>query len=341
MENKLLSIVMPTYNRCNMLAFTLSLLKDQVIRMSHDVELIICDNASTDKTYGMLKSMHEKDPYFALVHYDTHKEIGESILRSIDNAKGKFFLLWSDDDIPSPSMIDILVDRLYKHPDIECITFNRVQGYSEPNEFGIHQCKLLYGDYDNYEQLYDNGCDFVRERWRGMTFLSADLVSMQAWKKGLCLYPNNHLGWEFLTPILYGVSAGKCLFINYPLCIQRWLYRPGYRVRWASFIYLGIPRMLETLQEKGVVDDWRKLYEEYLRKGQFNSSVLGYAFNMIYWATFDKVYYKPLIKDINRYQRSDINKILTYGVLIPDWILKPLKYMIKGVFTLMGKRNYV
>ena len=127
MENKLLSIVMPTYNRCNMLAFTLSLLKDQVIRMSHDVELIICDNASNDKTYGMLKSMHEKDPYFALVHYDTHKEIGESILRSIDNAKGKFFLLWSDDDIPSPSMIDILVDRLYKHPDIECITFNRVQ----------------------------------------------------------------------------------------------------------------------------------------------------------------------------------------------------------------------
>ena len=94
---------------------------------------------------------------------------------------------------------------------------------------------LGFGRANNLGMRYalENGCDFVRERWRGMTFVSADLVSVRAWKKGMELYPNNHLGWEFLAPVLYGISGGKCLYLNYPLCIQRWLYQPGYRVKWA------------------------------------------------------------------------------------------------------------
>lgn len=342
MENQiLLSIVMPTYNRCDMLRYTLSLLEDQVRRNATQVELIICDNASTDNTFEMLNALSAVDSFFKLIHYDKHEDIGESIRRSIENANGRYFLLWSDDDIPSPTLVDVCIKELIKFPDIECITFNRVQGYSKRGEFSIHQCKVMDSDYVEYEQLYENGCDFVRERWRGMTFLSADLVSVRAWKKGLELYPNNHLGWEFLAPVLYGISRGRCLYLNYPLCIQRWLYQPGYRVKWASYIYIGIPRILETLQNKGVVSDWRYLYDEYLRKGQFNTTVFGYAFNMIYWASFDKKYYKPLIKDINHYQRSFVNKMLTYGVLIPDFILVPFKYLIKRLFILMGKRNYV
>lgn len=340
-KQPILSICIPTYNRARLLKWTTSLFEEQMKRNNEDVELIICDNCSSDDTESIILEYKEEHNFFQYKRYSQYVSGGESNLRSIENVRGKYFLLWSDDDIPAPMMVDILVMELKKYPDIECITFNRLRGYSNPGEQEIKKCTLLYDNYEDLECLYNDGREFIRDRWRGMTFQSADVISKNAWEKGQIMYPNNHLGWEYLAPILYGVSNGKCLFLNYPLCVQRWLYQPRYRVQWASYIYLGIPRMLESLQEKGVVDDWRVLYKDYMTNGQFSSSIFGYAFNMIYWATFDKPYYRPLIKEINHYQHSIINKMLTYGILTPDFILKPLKYMIKGVFTLMGKRNYV
>lgn len=339
MEQKLLSIVMPTFNRSEMLQYTMSLLKGQVIRNAADVELILCDNASTDDTYDVLDALKRKDDYFSLIHYDDHVDIGISITRSIDNATGKYFLLWSDDDVPGPMMVDILLDALKRHKDLTCITFNRIQGYSKLDEFAFHNATLLYKDYPNFEQLYESSQDFVEQRWRGMTFLSADLISMEAWKKGLSIYTKEHLGWEFLAPVLYGISGGRCLFINYPMCIQRWLYKPRYRVKWASYIYVGIPRILTQLQSRNVIRDWKALYSEYLQKGQFNSSWLGYAFNMIYWATQDRAYYEPLIKEINKYQSSGLYKLTTYAIKLPDWIVKPIRVIVQGVLKFVGKSS--
>lgn len=339
MEQKLLSIIMPTFNRLEMLQYTLSLLKEQVIRNLKDVELIICDNASSDNTYIVLSDLRKRENFFTLVHYSEHVDIGLSITRSIDNAKGKYFLLWSDDDVPGPMMVDILLDALNRHNNLACITFNRVQGYSEFGEFAFHNTTLLYKEYPYYEQLYESSQDFVEQRWRGMTFLSADLISVGAWKKGLSIYTKEHLGWEFLAPVLYGISGGKCLFINYPLCIQRWLYRPGYRIKWASYIYVGIPRVLERLQTLNVVRNWKGLYEEYLYKGQFNSSWFGYAFNMVYWATQDREYYIPLIKEINKYQTSALYKLTTYAIKLPDWIIKPIRSVVQFVLNVAGKSS--
>lgn len=338
---KLFSIVMPTRNRLEVLRYTLSLLKEQVIRNKDRVELIICNNASTDGTKEYLEDLLARDSFFKFVNYADSVDIGVSITRSIENATGKYFLLWSDDDIPGPYMVDILLDSLMRHPDVECITFNRIQGYAGQTDKLFKKCRLLNQEYPELETVYDSSEKFILERWRGMTFLSADLVSIEAWKRGLPVYSKEHFGWEFLTPILYGISGKKCLFINYPMCIQRWLYKPTYRIKWPSYIYVGIPRMLKCLEEKGVIHGWRKTYDNYLSKGQFNSSTIGYLFDILYWASQNLSHYRPLIKEMSSVQPSYIKKCITYLLYLPEFVHKFNRRIIKSFFKLVGKEKSI
>lgn len=337
----LFSIVMPTRNRLEILKYTLSLLKEQVIRNKDSVELIICNNASSDGTKDYLENLLNEEKFFKLVNYTDSVDIGVSITRSIENATGKYFLLWSDDDIPGPYMVDILMDSLNRHPDVECITFNRIQGYAGQTDKLFKKCRLLDTEYPELETVYDSSEEFILERWRGMTFLSADLVSVNAWKRGLSIYSKEHFGWEFLTPILYGINGKKCLFINYPMCIQRWLYKPTYRINWPSYIYVGIPRMLKCLEEKEVIHEWRKTYDNYLSKGQFNTSTMGYMFDILYWASQDISRYRPLIKEMSSVQTSIIKRGITYLLYLPECVHKFNRAIIKTAFKLVGKEKSI
>ena len=49
-----ISIVIPTYNRCELLKRAISSVLDQTINVR---EIIIVDNGSTDNTYGMISSL--------------------------------------------------------------------------------------------------------------------------------------------------------------------------------------------------------------------------------------------------------------------------------------------
>lgn len=136
---------------------------------------------------------------------------------------------------------------------------------------------------------------------------------------------------------LPGISGKKCLFINYPMCIQRWLYKPTYRIKWPSYIYVGVPRMLSTLEKLGSIHNWEESYREYLKKGQFNTSTIGYMFDILYWATRDKEYYKPLVKEINKHQTSIIRKCITHAVYLPDFITISTIKCITALLKLTGR----
>ena len=96
MQNKLLSIVMPTYNRKNVLEYTLTFFYDQVKENLDYVEFIICSNASTDDTETFLDNLHLKYNFIDIVKYKDHVDIGDSIKRSASNATGipNCWMLW-------------------------------------------------------------------------------------------------------------------------------------------------------------------------------------------------------------------------------------------------------
>jgi len=219
-EQKLLSIILPTHNGSTVLPFTLSQFREQVERNSELVDFCVCNNASTDNTLSILKGILQDSKFFRIVDYKEFAPSGgKSIARAIENATGKYVLLWGDDDIPSPMFIDYILLLLRKYDGIGGICLNKCRGYS--NHIGLLQD--VFWDTSHYssgEILYDDSVDFAERYFSYMSFMSSDIFLKEGWDKGKTIYSEDIYGYEFLGPILYGIQGYKCLYVEYPMLIQ-------------------------------------------------------------------------------------------------------------------------
>lgn len=128
MERKILSIVLPTYNRAKFLPRTLSAFQEQMERNRDKVSFLVCDNASTDGSEEILKTINKKWPYFEYKIFEEHVDVGYSIARANSTATGEYILMWGDDDLPAPYFLDTVLDYIekYNHPTL--IHYNRLWG---------------------------------------------------------------------------------------------------------------------------------------------------------------------------------------------------------------------
>lgn len=87
------SIVIPTYNRAEDLQFALFCIFRQNF---NDFEVVISDNCSTDKTEEVIGNLKDK----RIRYYRTKKTLGNALnmKRAIEQAKGEYIFLHSDDD---------------------------------------------------------------------------------------------------------------------------------------------------------------------------------------------------------------------------------------------------
>lgn len=97
---KVLSVVIPTLNRYEYLRRTLKYVIPQVQKHLDKVELVICCNASKDKTDEYIKSLLPQYPFIKYKYFDEYVEVGQSLIRSVGEASGEYVVLWGDDDIP-------------------------------------------------------------------------------------------------------------------------------------------------------------------------------------------------------------------------------------------------
>ncbi|MEO6816071.1 MAG: glycosyltransferase family 2 protein [Edaphobacter sp.] len=115
----LLTIAIPTYNRSKELELLLSVLAPQLTGHP-EIELYISDNASPDDTPALVQRF-EADGLFA--RYHRHPEnIGPdaNFVSCFRAARGKYFWLFSDDDIILPGTIDSLLSHI-THSDFDII----------------------------------------------------------------------------------------------------------------------------------------------------------------------------------------------------------------------------
>lgn len=319
--SKLLSIIMPTYKRAWIIEYSLSLIKDQVKRHSDDVELIVCNDASPDNTTEVIEKILEKDPFFKYVNYKEHANgIGISLSRSLDNGTGKYLMFWGDDDVPAPNMIDIIVEKLKQYPDIGCIHFNRLQG--NPGEgVGLKNLQVFYKDFNSPEILYHSSKEFTKNHYRGMCFLACYVFSKEAWLKGKNIWTSDHFGFEYLAPILYGIKDKECLYLNYPLCIQRFLCVPQYIDLWPLYVYVGIPRVLQCLEKLGCIDNWKDCYDNY----HSAANNIDYVGHILVIACNHKdiymQYYDEMHANISTAFRHNVLRLLK----LPNWVTKILQ----------------
>jgi glycosyltransferase involved in cell wall biosynthesis len=109
MENKLVSILIPVYNRENLIEETVNSGLRQTYK---NIEIIIVDNQSTDGTWKILEKLASQDKRIKIFQNDTNIGPVRNWKRCVDEASGEYGkILWSDDLI-APEFLEETVPFL-------------------------------------------------------------------------------------------------------------------------------------------------------------------------------------------------------------------------------------
>lgn len=114
MKQPLLSIVIANYNYGRFLGEAIASILDQ--KADEDVEIIICDAASTDNSVDIIKQYADKITWWC-----SEKDGGQSnaFNKGFSHATGKFLTWLNADDVLMPGTVAKLRTAVAKHPDCE------------------------------------------------------------------------------------------------------------------------------------------------------------------------------------------------------------------------------
>lgn len=319
---KKLSIVIPTLNRSQLLGLTVEAFKPQLLTKRDNVELVICNNASDDDTLSVLEDLN-KEKWFDVIDYHNRVDIGGSIYRSLTNAKGEYVVLWGDDDIPYPYYVNIILDFLNSHPDVSLIHYNRLLG--DANDRGFSNLRLLQNKYPSFFSEFHSTDDFLRIYFLDTTFMSSVVFKKELWEASSCIDTKTHYGYEFYLPIMKGMVDKKIIYIHYPLCIQR-ITNIKNRT-WSDYTakcrLLGMPNLLSDMESMRVISDAKYVWNS------SGNTFKHFLIAVLQAAGFKKIY-KPLIKEINKYQYTFFRKMMVVMIVY---------FVPSGTYRFLNKWN--
>lgn len=115
MENILVSIIIPTHNRKELIARAVDSALCQTYK---NTEIIVIDDASTDGTSNILSELKKKDSRIITLHSGINLGLAATLNKAIETAKGKYIARLDDDDFwCDKNKIEKQVDFLEKNKD--------------------------------------------------------------------------------------------------------------------------------------------------------------------------------------------------------------------------------
>jgi len=94
-KQPLVSVILPTYNRERYIKRAIESVLNQTCK---NIELIIIDDGSTDKTSEIISEFSKKDPRIAILTNETNLGLVRSLNKGIGKAQGKYIARLDDDD---------------------------------------------------------------------------------------------------------------------------------------------------------------------------------------------------------------------------------------------------
>ncbi len=179
---KFFSVIIPTFNRADILIKTLSALKNQTLSKD-DFEVIIVNDGSTDNSEEKILDFQKNNKDIDLKYFK-QKNSGQGIARNlaISKSSGKILLFIGDDIIPDQNFLveHMKFHQIHKsanhavlgfidwHPDIEITPFMKwlTNGSSIFGKFGGHQFayEKLEGKIDaDYNFFYTSNISIKRD----------------------------------------------------------------------------------------------------------------------------------------------------------------------------------
>lgn len=122
-KSPLLSICITTFNRAEWLSISLKNLFRFESSFNNEIEIIVCDNTSTDHTTEVVQPYLEKKNF---QYYRNEKNVGMlgNLRVTAHNAKGKYVWILGDDDLLKNGAIEQVLRVINKYPDVGLIYLN-------------------------------------------------------------------------------------------------------------------------------------------------------------------------------------------------------------------------
>lgn len=111
-KNPTISVVMPTYNRIDLLSRSIESILNQTYK---DFEFIIVDDGSTDDSVALIQAYQKQDKRIRLIQNETNKGISFSRNRGMDAAKGRYLAIMDSDDYSEPERLEKSLAFMKKH----------------------------------------------------------------------------------------------------------------------------------------------------------------------------------------------------------------------------------
>jgi len=169
----LISICIPTYNRCEQVS---KLVKDILCSSVEELEIIVLDNCSNDDTKQQLSTIVDS----RLVFIRNEENIGGifNILKSISLASGKFALLCLDKDYLDHNKISTLINRIQLDPEV-------VFGYCSLNIHEVEEDVIYESGFDSvmnmaYLSRHPSGMFYKTKEYKKLPILNEIFTDRKA-----------------------------------------------------------------------------------------------------------------------------------------------------------------
>ncbi|WP_251908456.1 glycosyltransferase family 2 protein [Lentilactobacillus kefiri] len=159
MEKPLITISIPAYNLGTYLAKTLNSIFDQTYQ---NFEIILVDDASTDRTSQTIKEFANKDDRIRAHYFQSHQGVSKARNYAIDHAKGDIIVFVDGDDLLEPQYLEVMAKGL-ADPKVDLVAVGYNWGWR-----GGHSGSSDFREVskiDAYDSINQRGGDFGGYTW--------------------------------------------------------------------------------------------------------------------------------------------------------------------------------
>ncbi|WP_223033955.1 glycosyltransferase family 2 protein [Hanstruepera marina] len=149
--NPMVSIIIPTYNRANLIGETLDSIRQQTYT---NWECIIVDDGSTDDTERIVGEYIQNDSRFSFHKRPENRPKGANACRNygFELAKGTYVNWFDSDDQMHPKKLEVQLKKLSEHQSANyCICQTEVYDLLNDNSLGLRSPKIESGNrFEDY-----------------------------------------------------------------------------------------------------------------------------------------------------------------------------------------------
>lgn len=218
---KKLTIAIPTFNRANHLKLLLDALRADLVEYKDSLDIVICDNHSTDETEKIISAFKTQFPEVRTLRHSNNVGFDLNFYSCIESVHTKYFWMMGDDDLPRAGLIAQILNLLSREePDMVYLPSKWMKIADDMSNFPLNNLKVLCLDNDS----------FARKVNTNLTFISSIIVNFEIFQKYSSIFDLKkyfgtsllQLGW-----VLSVLKSGKKFIYVDNVCILATLGNTG------------------------------------------------------------------------------------------------------------------